>query len=162
MMDLDKIEAEVRKQIVLLGEALRGKNAPNEEWTKLLKLNLQCGANELGLDACATHCKNPEWLYDVTWVSQGVDCVLEIPMVLESEWCFRAIGYDFDKLLLARAGLRVMVFEGHRAEKTRAKIDQLKNRITMFLSTQPGDRYLFASWENHTEFKFERYIVPNP
>ena len=55
-----------------------------------------------------------EWLYDVSWcnsdISDTYDRLISVPMVAECEWDnLGEIEYDFAKLLLARATVRVMV-----------------------------------------------------
>ncbi len=53
-----------------------------------------------------------EWLYDVTCLRYGDDEYLkEVPLVVESEWGDEhEIFDDFEKLLLCRADLRLMIF----------------------------------------------------
>ena len=58
----------------------------------------------------------PEWLYDVTWLKyehEGERLLIEAPSVAECEWGNKGdIDDDFEKLLLARAGIRLMIFNG--------------------------------------------------
>ena len=51
-------------------------------------------------------------LYDVTWLKHENDELVDAPLVAECEWGNkRDIEYDFEKLLLARAGVRLMIFD---------------------------------------------------
>ena len=57
-----------------------------------------------------------EWLYDVTWFKysddQYHDHLVDVPLVAECEWSgkFSDVKDDFHKLLLARAGVRLMIY----------------------------------------------------
>lgn len=82
------------------------------EWTEKVLTTL-C---ELGRRLCYTAwaTNNPKkWLYDVSWSKchKKHGRLLSVPMVAECEWGKEEdIGYDFEKLLLARAAVRVMVY----------------------------------------------------
>ena len=67
-----------------------------------------------------------EWLYDVTWLKyerqrDGLEwpatALIEAPLVAECEWGrgknLEYIVEDFEKLLLARADVRLMIFDGN-------------------------------------------------
>ena len=87
-----------------------------------------------------------EWLYDVTCLLHDADYIKQIPLVAESEWKGpRGIYHDFQKLLLARADLRVMVFDGGYFPEE-DKFETLKPHIERCEVTEPGDAYLLAAW----------------
>jgi hypothetical protein len=52
------------------------------------------------------------WLWDMTWVELSEGKLIDLPLALESEWLrtFDEILFDFEKLLVCRARLRVMIF----------------------------------------------------
>ena len=57
-----------------------------------------------------------EWLFDVTCLLYDDEgCIRRVPFVAESEWGNRDdVRDDFEKLILARAEVRIMVFDrGH-------------------------------------------------
>ena len=84
-----------------------------------------------------------EWLYDLAWVhaSDGF-IVQDVFLVAEIEWSgTRAIQEDFQKLLLARADCRVMIFDD-----TDGLHEPLIAQARTFGKSRPGDRYLFASF----------------
>lgn len=89
-----------------------------------------------------------EWLYDVTCLVYHDDAYLKrIPLVAESEWGNpQAIFYDFEKLLLARADVRVMVFDGGYWGEEENKFETLARYITRCDRTEPGDTYLLAAY----------------
>ena len=104
----------------------------NTKWTKAVKTNLcKIGQDRFGYRVCASGVYEPkpdygEWLYDVTWLEYVRDCdplvLAEAPLIAECEWHGRRVGSglnyrddyddDFEKLLLAREGVRLMVFNG--------------------------------------------------
>ena len=57
-----------------------------------------------------------EWLYDVTWFEYNDDHhhdhLIDVPLVAECEWSgkFSDVKDDFHKLLLARVGVRLMIY----------------------------------------------------
>lgn len=128
-----------------------------------MKATLSQVAELNGCMCRATGESNSEWLYDVTWLAWSTDgsVALDVPLVLESEWKRSGIGYDFDKLLLARAQLRVMVFETVNRGQSETITSGLLRRIAAFAPSRPGDRYLFAAWENGANFYFRPYTVPD-
>ena len=115
-----------------------------------------------------------EWLYDVTWLKyerdlgkRGLDlavqarvaaaerkrCLLiDSHLVAECEWGnIEDIVDDFEKLLLARAHVRLMIFEGlsERIPEPRSKrvAEQLAGRIREFKGSCVEDAWLLAAWE---------------
>ena len=91
-------------------------------WTKAVKTKLCEIGREFGCKVCASGVEKAdrdygEWLYDVTWLEYekiGRGELVDAPLVAECEWGnFDAIVEDFEKLLLAREGVRLMVFDGN-------------------------------------------------
>ena len=89
-----------------------------------------------------------EWLYDVLclrYTRKG--WLRRVVMVAECEWGNQdQIWYDFEKLLVARADLRVMVFDG-RVKPGYPEIFQTFNRyIQKHKHSDRRDAWLFAAW----------------
>lgn len=91
------------------------KKATSAVFSKLCEVahsfNYLAGAR--GRPAC---CDWGEWLYDAVWYKYNNDQhdhLVEVPLVAESEWShdFTSVRDDFHKLLLARAGIRLMVYQ---------------------------------------------------
>ena len=88
-------------------------------------------------------------------------------MVAESEWGpLREIEYDFQKLLLARAKVRVMVYDGgvasERNRKNKPILKRLHELVGAFNGTE-GDTYLLIPYL-HVKgkkggFKFKFYQI---
>lgn len=65
---------------------------------------------------------NREWLFDVHWYTEGIEpySILTLPLVAECEWnprlrgdgktSYSGIKYDFQKLVVSNAELRLMIF----------------------------------------------------
>jgi hypothetical protein len=153
----DKVETALNAVAV----ELRGKGATNKPWTAAIKKQLEDGKPS-DCEACATGYgyHSAEFLYDLIWIRRDNGTIRDVIMVLECEWGIGQEIYDFQKLLLARANLRVMVFQGNSAQREQL-IPQMKNQIDRFEKTQLGDLYLFACWDmghtnaNHRKFHYE-------
>lgn len=115
------------------------------EWTRQVKIALI----RLGMRRHCTPYPPPadpqgsvgEWLYDVIWVRMdGQNRVMSAPLVAESEWGDPGeVWDDFQKLLVARAGVRVMVFDNHPG-----LLEELQAHIQRY--AVGGDRYLLAQY----------------
>lgn len=134
----------------LVGRAQRARGWDTRTWTHQVKALLV----ELGKRAGYQTCTNgtvqgarwdQEWLYDLVWVQARDGFVVQdVFLVAEIEWRgTRAIQQDFQKLLLARADCRVMIFDD-----TGGVRDQLIEQARTFGKRRRGDRYLFASYQD--------------
>ena len=93
-----------------------------------------------------------EWLWDITWCSEnGQGRMTDLPLVAECEWKLRsaAIVEDFQKLLVARAGVRLMIHE-HWTDREKipdppAMANHLSEHIQAYQRTQAGDVYLLVT-----------------
>ena len=92
-----------------------------------------------------------EWLYDFTCLEYGsTNEPKQALVVAECEWAnIRQICYDFKKLLLARAEVRIMIFNGNYF-KEQGKVPpnglgEFRKYITNYKHTCTGDTYLFAA-----------------
>jgi len=82
-----------------------------------------------------------------------------VPMVAESEWGdIIAIKEDFQKLLVARATVRVMVFNAEAVDGgIAAVVNRLREMVGVFQATQAGDTFLLVAREydeDEDEWKF--------
>ena len=130
-----------------------------ERWTRSVKKELVRSGRENGYRTCASGipdnapaaCRPDwgEWLYDVVWLDapdQGFS-VNSVPLVAEVEWGNEGeVWDDFQKLLVARAHVRVMIFDEHPG-----LVERLTQKIERFTGSATGDRYLLASY---SEYRF--------
>ncbi len=89
-----------------------------------------------------------EWLYDVTGLEYDSDeFLVRVALAAECEWGAQdQIYYDFEKLLLARADLRVMVFDGYRQPGYNEIFQVFAQYIGRCAHTGVGDAWLFGAW----------------
>ena len=127
-----------------------------EAWTKAVKTELcRIGKEEFGLRVGASGVGpfDPdyrEWLYDVTWSEYDDDGLTDVILVAECEWGeFRKIEYDFQKLPLARATLRLMIFDGGQDSQVIA--ERLAQQAGKFKYGNADDGWLLAAWERNGE-----------
>ena len=103
-----------------------------------------------------------EWLYDVTALRYNKpkgDYIIRTVLVAESEWgCEREILNDFQKLMVARADVRVMVFDGTQKPRYRKFFKIFAKHIAKCEQSKQGDIWLFAAWMPK-RWKFHRIVV---
>jgi hypothetical protein len=108
--------------------------------------------------------KNWEFLYDTCFLDTGNQvvgdgyfvegCYLRrMVMALECEWSksFCEILYDFTKLLVTKASLKVLVFWEPTGLEAEAVFEQVRQAIRAFSQPSPGERYLIAGITDETK-----------
>ena len=111
-----------------------------------------------------------EWLYDVTWCKYERKYekyfLTSVPLVAECEWDnLGDIKDDFEKLILARAAVRVFVFDGRYCKNG---ADALANKfcdwVSAFEGSRKGDMYLLVAYEEVKtpwNFRYFKILVNN-
>ena len=149
------------------------------EWTKAVKTKLCQIGREFGCKVGAK--KNEveeayrdfgEWLYDVTWLEYERErdglkwptpALIEAPLVAECEWGRgNNLGYiaeDFEKLLLARADVHLMIFDGNHEPGSKKIANQLAERVREFKGSRAEDVWLLAAWEGTNAAWSFRYFT---
>ena len=114
-----------------------------------------------------------EWLYDVIWLKyhEGLDDhpICCVPLVAECEWgTYAHIKEDFQKLLLARASVRLMIYRDpmlHRDHGWQGAMwtaERLGLHISRFNRSRAEDAWLLAAWrrtENNRGFAFTYFTI---
>ena len=103
-----------------------------------------------------------EWLFDIIWLvfDRKRYITEDVVLVLECEWntSQREIDDDFQKLILARADLRCLIFRAPSEPGAEAEIERLTDQVTQFRKSIEGDNYLFCAWlEDEERFHFCEY-----
>ena len=146
-----------------------------KQWTKKVLITLCKLGKELGYTAWATGVPDQyrdgnEFLYDASWhETDNCGRTISLLMVAECEWGnAREVDYDFQKLLLARSKVRVMVYDaGHANGDYQEEIhDRLRGHVETFNGTE-GDPYLLIGWlhestERGFRFQFHRITDEGP
>ena len=109
-----------------------------------------------------------EWLYDLVWLryGDGLDNqLLDVSLAAECEWgaydSHGGIRDDFQRLLLAQASVRLMIYSGLRPlpghPRQRLYSCPMANRLATHIEAfnRPciGDAWLLAAWENDPDNK---------
>ena len=136
-------------------------------WTKAVKTKLCEIGREFGCKVCASGVENAgdygEWLYDVTWLDyekSGQGELVDAPLVAECEWGnFNAIVDDFEKLLLTRTDVRLMIFTGFNQAKSEKIAERLARKVSEFKGSRAEDAWLLAAWEKSDDDWWLRYFT---
>lgn len=121
----------------------------SEPWTRGIKNRICKIGKERGYEVRASSSEEAhsgEWLYDVVWRKISGNKFVDVGLVLESEWKRSGIDKDFQKLILARAELRCMIFYTASKQSAKREIEELINLVVEFSRSQTGDKYLFCAW----------------
>ena len=149
------------------------------QWTKKVLTILCKLGKRLGYTAWATGVPDEyrdgnEWLYDVMWcnsdISDAYDRLISVPMVAECEWDnLEEIEYDFAKLLLARATVRVMVYSAWNARNSDEPAEVINKKLREHVRTfngASGDTYLLIAYVGDVSetkwFEFAEIIYQGP
>ena len=113
-----------------------------------------------------------EWLYDVTWLEYERErdglkwpatALIEAPLGAECEWGrgknLEYIVEDFEKLLLARADIRLMIFDGNHKPGSKEIAERLAGKILEFNGSRAEDAWLLAAWEGSNDDWSFRYFA---
>ena len=148
------------------------------QWTKEVLITFcKLGRRDLGCTVRATghhpnrvpdECRDgDEFLYDASWlVIDNCKRIISCLMVAECEWGNPGgVDYDFQKLLLARAKVRVMVYWKRPRENQDETCDRLLKHVETFNGTR-GDTYLLIGQYENTEgvsrYQFHRITDEGP
>jgi len=127
-------------------------------WTTQIKEDIGSLGEKHGWTICASGFPDRferGWLYDLIWYKEEGGHLAEVYLILESEWgkTLAHIKYDFEKLLLAKCGLKVMIFQA-RNRDLETLFEFLKAGIHAFPAKSANEIYLLIAYNNDTE-KFE-------
>jgi hypothetical protein len=102
--------------------------------------------------------KNREWMYDIHWYTEGKQpyTTIRLPLVMECEWeqkrradqtnAFSAIKWDFQKLLVANAELRMMVIKITNFRSFKPLTEYFINNIENYRLLEKGSKFLFIGF----------------
>ena len=158
---LDLIE-EIKATIGSIPNDLPPGAGSDTAWTAFLKSKIrEIGKKHGYLVSPCPDDGNKEWLYDLIWFrNDSANQLSEVALVLESEWSSDSwhIQEDFEKLLVAKAPIKVMVFQSN-GNNLQGLWDQLTKSIDAFKQRSQDETYILAAF-NGGEHKFEFKDVP--
>lgn len=166
-MSIDEISKGVREALITVNPRLSCKGENGKVRTKVIKTALCETGNKLGYRVAASdvdNAKDTEWLFDVVWMTLAWEPsrqLKRIHLVVESEFGNAGdIVDDFEKLLVARADVRLMVFEKRNKSKVEEEFNRLQNEARQFCQSQPGDHYILAGRdEAESNFLWREFSV---
>jgi hypothetical protein len=148
------MEAEIISTIKNIPKTLSG--GGNALWTAAVKSSLITLGKKKGYRVCASGFPNecgPEWLYDLVWYrNEPSNHLREVPLVVESEWSYNPdhVKCDFEKLLVAKARVKVMIFQDFRGNWPQLS-ELLEAGIRSFQSEPANEKYILACYENQKD-----------
>lgn len=121
----------------------------------------QLNENEIIEDK--THLSNHEWLYDLIWYCYNDSehyALTELLLAMESEWGGRRyssnndnsdpygeVKYDFQKLLVCNAPIKLMIFKEHGKEETEKLLYFFQKRISESPLCSKEDTFLIVYYK---------------
>ena len=176
MMNPDKIIQALLKEFKTLErDDPKELDQSTSQWTRaVLTLLCRIGQDQFDYLVYASsnfvdkeHKDGGEWLYDVTWCKYEDDFLKSVPVVAECEWGdVPQIKDDFEKLILARAAVRVFVFDGGYCKNgAEALANKVCDWVGAFEGSQKGDTYLLVGYERDEKswcFRYFNILVNDP
>lgn len=156
-MTYSNVEQEVITSLTQLATNLPNVPTGHGNWTREVIGHLASLGHRIGFQPCAHQCDHGEFLFDLVWLKRNGQTIEHVPLVVECEWgTDEYIVEDFEKLLVARADHRLMIFDGTNVRDPDKLIERLFQAIRTFAKTLPSDRYLFAFWTKDGAFEFRQ------
>lgn len=114
---------------------------------------------------------NREWLFDIHYYTDGKEpySVESLPLVAECEWNPRRKGdskvrfsgfkYDFQKLVVSNAELRLMIFKIKKQSDLTELETYFKNVIDNYRHLESNAKFLFVAFDDKTDNFYYKLII---
>lgn len=159
----DEIESQICEQFDALISDEESQRWTTTEWTKQLKSAVAKLGKDRKFWVYANGCElsdGGEFLVDLCWLEYNGSTLVNIPLVLESEWAPSGASDDFQKLTMLRADHRVMVFAVTTETDRDEAFQTLLAHVNSCKHSLADDRYLLCCWKNEERgFDHRAYIV---
>jgi hypothetical protein len=159
----DEVEQQIKNAVDGLASEPGHGDWKDAIWSNKIKNALATLGQARGLHTYASSAElanHGEWLYDLTWTDEPSGFIRSVPLALEMEWTPNGIVYDFQKLVVARANHRVMLFNYSSGHDPMLFLDKILSNIPKFDGTRAGDRYLFGGWINAQDcFEWDLAVI---
>ena len=158
-----ELVTELKNVLEKMAEKSSGILKGNKTWTQEIKRILgELGTNKGYMIATSGFRDEfeSEWLYDLVWYYENENKMLvSVPLVMESEWQSKldAVKFDFEKLLLANAELRLMICQC-KEWQTEEYLDYFRKAIINYKLGNPSDTFLIALLDTDSEM-FNFYML---
>ena len=92
----------------------------------------------------------PEWLFDLAWYL-GDGQMISLPLIMESEWARddESLRVDFEKLLVAKAQLKLFIFQAKAEQRRDEVIARCIEGIRKFGCFDATEIYIFSCLDEH-------------
>lgn len=156
------IEVTQKIEIILnqLAKTDYAENIGNGKWTSYILEKLRSLGHENGLQVCPDFDnKNPAWLYDMTWYKNNDEGLLaDVPFVVESEWKYNDVQYDFEKLMQSNAKLKLMICCFNSKKGRHEDLQKyFSEAINVFKNHTKDSTYMIAILQDWDPFEFHYY-----
>jgi len=122
-------------------------------WTRRIKEGLCDLGRGNGFEVRADGCGEAdagEWLFDLVWLEKQADNerFTSMPLAMQLEWGrhLKEIVTNFEKLLVAKARHKLMVFQRSSPDQVHNVMTALMGRIKHFQPLSPDERFLLAGY----------------
>ena len=167
--------AQVPAKCNAIGEMAPENKISDGLWTRKVKEaiasvakdNNSAGTNRIYANNCdLAEDGGNEWLFDLVWaIETGQDNweLERLLLVMESEWNRNPDNqrYDFQKLLVARAAIKVFVFQEPDRENHDEKIHEFTRMLKAYKNNDEDEIYFFAGLlyanKGSEEFQFSTF-----
>lgn len=168
---METIISEILASLKIFEESHSGKIKGNTAWTLGIKEVFAKVGKSKGYEVCCSGFPgvyDNEWLYDLIWYKDDSTKndvykpgLMEIPLVLESEWDldFKEIKYDFEKLLLSNSKLKVMICQCHKSNLGKLK-EYFSQAVDRFSRRHSDELFLVSILDCDDEVFFGHYTFP--
>jgi hypothetical protein len=150
--------------------------------TRAVKLNLVKLGHELGYKVYANGLipedmafinrpfVNREWLFDLHWYTDGIEpyTIKSLPLAVECEWnpkrkgdgkvLYSGVKYDFQKLLVTNAGLRLMIFTVRNVAILEILNPYFRETIDNYEHLAPNAKFLLVAFNNKSRCFYYKKI----
>jgi hypothetical protein len=164
MVDPTTVATTIRGELErIASSAMKSGNYRDREWTRQIKEMLCELGVRLKCDVSAAGCPGAtdgEWVFDLAWSRSEGSRFLRLPFAMESEWSTSPydILWDFGKLIIAKADLKLFVFQQRTEDEMTEMMNKLHGAIDDFEVKIPGEHYLLAGYRIHAgAFAFEQH-----
>jgi len=160
--EINKVIERIKDTLNQAAENAKAKSCMNRGWTRECLHGLAKLGNECDCATCPeVSTMKGEWLYDMIWykeIEDGTDDrdiwpkrMSDVVLVAESEWSnwIGDIRYDFQKLVQAKAQIKLLICEGVNDDEYASLVKDIES----FEHRDPQERYLFAIYDGRDGVK---------
>ena len=166
MHSLNETELEIKKRLDKYSEQILGPNKKNcnTDLTYSIKEIIGSYGQELGFDVRASGLKQfkNEFLYDIVWYRSNEIGLKNVELVVESELGrgLEVIKYDFEKLLLANAKMRIMIcFSYLHGDGIEDIKEFCSNAVKNYDQLEKGSRVFVLIWDDYITGEFVPHLI---